>query len=338
MTSSPPGQNRYIPASTLRTVLARFGIENAISIQPHEASKRNDNFLVVGTDGSYMLRRYRRNNDEARVRFQLRFQQHLLDSGFPTSEIIPSTTGDPLVHEDGGLWCTFTFVEGSEFDFSRTGQVADAARRLVEFHRIAETFDEPEVVFDVNREWCDWWTDGDQEINGLASMLAGRGVEGDLAFLRDWYLRSMREWTPERVEQLPHGWIHGDWHGRNMVFVGDEVAGIFDFDPTRRGVVIEDLARAVFMFGRESRPSRRIRLDIARLFLDEYRRRCDLTAEELYALPFVFVAHWAPSVAYWQMLQRDGEDAAAHLHHTVGLMQNLVPEAQRMQQIIDLPQ
>jgi len=335
MGSSPPGHLRAIPETTLRAVLTRFGVD-AVAIQPMEASKRNDNFLVDGPDARYVLRRYRRNNDEARVRFQLRFQQHLLDQRFPTSQIVPSIPGEHLAIEDSGLWSLFAYVEGNELDFSNTAQVADAARWLAEFHQIAEPFDEPEVVFDVNRGWCDWWSDGDSEIDELASMLAGRGVDDDLAFLRDWYAESIGEWSAERVDQLPRGWIHGDWHGRNMVFVGDEVRGVFDFDPLRRGVTIEDLARAVFMFGRESRPSRHIRLDVARLFLDEYRRRRDLAPEELNAIPFVMVAHMAPTVAYWRMLERDGEDLAVFLHHTVWLMRDLLPEAERLQRILDL--
>jgi Ser/Thr protein kinase RdoA (MazF antagonist) len=301
-----------------------------------EASKRNDNFIVDGPNGKYVLRRYRRNNDETRVRFQLRFQQHLLDCGFPTSEIIPSRAGDHVICDDSGLWSLFTYIEGSELDFSSTAEVADAARCLAGFHRIAEAFDEPEVLFDANREWCDWWGDGEREIGELAAMLAGRGVDEDLAFLRRWYSDAVRVWPPERVDRLPRGWMHGDWHGRNMVFVGDEVRGVFDFDPMRHGVVVEDVARAVFMFGRESRLSRQIRLDAARAFLDHYRRGRDLTTEELNAIPFVMVTHMAPTIGYWKMLERDGEDAPIYLHHTVGLMQALQPEAERLQQILDL--
>jgi len=121
------------------------------------------------------------------------------------------------------------------------------------------------------------------------------------------------------------------------VFIGDEVSGVFDFDPTRRGVTVEDVARAVFMFGRESRPSRHIRLDVAQLFMEEYRHKRPLTAEEVRAIPFVMIAHWAPTVGYWRMLERDGEDSAAYLHHTVGLMRDLLPEAERLQRILDLP-
>ena len=161
MGSSPPGHLRSIPETTLRGVLARYGLDNDVAIVPMEASKRNDNFVVQGTGGKWVLRRYRRNNDEARVRFQLRFQQHLSDSGFPTSEIIPSKTGDQLVCDESGLWSLFTFIQGNEFDFSRPNQVASAAQRLAQFHHGAATFDEPEVVFDVNLEWCDWWDDGD---------------------------------------------------------------------------------------------------------------------------------------------------------------------------------
>jgi Ser/Thr protein kinase RdoA (MazF antagonist) len=338
MTSSPPGQSRHIPETKLRAVLVRFGVENPVAIEPLEASKRNDNFLVGGTDGKYVLRRYRRNNDEARVRFQLRFQQHLLDSGFPTSTIILTHTGDPLVAEDGGLWSLFGHVEGSEHDFARREQVVDAARRLAQFHRIAETFTEPEVVCEVNREWCDWWSEGEREMCELALMFEGRSSEAELAFLRDWWSRSIREWPAERVESLPRGWIHGDYHGRNMVFVNDQIRGIVDFDPVRRGVIVEDISRAVFMFARESRSSRHIRPDVASAFVKEYQRGQQMSAEELNAIPFVMVADLAPTPAYYRMIERDGEDSVDYIRHAVGLMRDLQSAAETLRAILNTAQ
>jgi len=120
-------------------------------VSPIEASTRNDSFLVADAgDRRYVLRRHRRNAEGPRVRFQLRFQQHLLSHSFPTSEILGSKLGDPLVAHESGLWVLFAFVEGSEYDFSRMGQVREAARRLAEFHSVADSFEEDEVVFDAN--------------------------------------------------------------------------------------------------------------------------------------------------------------------------------------------
>lgn len=335
MSSSPPGRSRYITETTIRAVLARFGVTRLASIEPLEASKRNDNFLVRDKARNYVLRHYRRNIDEERVRFQLRFQQHLLDSGFPTSTIILTHTGDPLVAEDGGLWSLFGHVEGSEYNFARRQQVLDAAWRLAQFHRIAETFAEPEVVCGVNRDWCDWWSEGDQEMRELALMFDGRSAEAELAFLRDWWSRSIREWPAQRVESLPRGWIHGDYHGRNMVFVNDQIRGIFDFDPVRRGVIVEDISRAVFMFARESRASRHIRPDVASAFVEEYQRGRQLSAEELKAIPFVMVADLAPTPAYYRMIERDGEDPLDYIRHAVGLMRDFQSKAETLRAILN---
>src|SRR5437667_9525542 len=116
MTPSRPGQNRYITDSTLRTVLARFGVEKSGSIEPMEASKRNDNFLVQGPTEKYVLRGYRRNNDEARVRFQVRFQQDLLNFAFPTSKTVPSRAGDPVVICDSGTWASVVYCQVGEVE------------------------------------------------------------------------------------------------------------------------------------------------------------------------------------------------------------------------------
>ena len=138
---------------TLNWVLSAYELRHPLLITRVEASTRNDNFLVhTANQARFVLRRNRRVADEARVRFQLRFQQHLLDSGFPTSRIMTSASGDTLVtDDDGGLWALFTYIEGDEYDFSRVVQVEEAARRLAQFHSISDSFPDDNIVFKANR-------------------------------------------------------------------------------------------------------------------------------------------------------------------------------------------
>ena len=342
---APFGENPYtrVPSATmalpamppdlddrvLAAALARYLVAPPSVAAPIEASKRNDSFLVEDALGRrYVLRRYRRNPDERRIRFQLAFQQHLHRLGYPTSEIIPSNAGDLLVDAEAGPWVLFSYIDGAEYDFASMGQVREAGRQLAEFHTITASIALEDVVIDINPDVRRWCTRGEDELAALETMFRDDGVGEELAFLRGWLAELMHEWPLARLGALPAGWVHSDFHGRNMVFVGDELAGLFDFDPLHRGLWVEDVAHALFMFSREFRGSTHIRPEAARLFLDAYESVRLLSPHERDAIPMMAVLAWAPTAAYQELHRRDGEDTVAFFRDYVVLMRELQAQAE----------
>jgi len=316
-------------------VLARYALRGPRVVERMEASVRNDNFLVEDARGRrYVLRHYRRNPDERRMRFQLAFQQQLYALGYPTSEIIASNAGELFLEAEGRAWVLFTFVEGDEYDFSNMAQVAEAGRRLAQFHTVTVPIDLQEVVLDINVRVHLWWTDGEQELAALEAMYRDDGVGEELVFLRSWLARLLCDWPLERLDALPGGWVHDDFHGRNMVFAGDELRGLFDFDPLHRGFFVEDVAHALCMFGREFRGSTRIRPEAARLFLDAYAATRPLSREERAAIPMMAVLVYAPIAAYQELLVRDGEDSLAFFRRYVQLMRDRQSEMEGLRPIL----
>lgn len=316
-------------------VLRQYPVPNPHVVALIEASKRNDNVLVEDAAGRrYVLRRYRRNPGARRIIFQLRFQQELHRLGFPTSEIIEAAAGGLFVTSDVGPWVLFTYIDGTEYDFSRMEQVVEAGRRLAEFHVITQSIDLEEVLLDINYDLRRWWTHGDDELAGLERLFSSQGVDDEIAFLRAWQADLVLKWPLARLEALPTGWLHSDFHGRNMVFVDDELRGLFDFDPLHREFLIEDVGHAIFMFSREFRGSTHIRPEAAQLFLDAYRGVRPLEEDEWAALPMVAVLAWAPSAPYHELLLRDGEDSLAFFRHYVQLMRDLGAEMERLMPLL----
>ena len=298
-----------------------------------ESSKRNDNFIIEDMSGHrYVLRRYRRNNQEARVRFQLYFQQHLKDSGFPTPDVIRTISNDVLVIEEDSPWGLFTFIEGKEYDFKRLKQAVEAARRLAQFHTMTQTFKHEEVVLNISR-MPDWWADSEREIYMLYEFFTGKGVEKELACIREYVAELIHECPSDRAAALQLSWVHGDYHGRNMVFVEDEMRGLFDFDVVHYGYRIEDIYRAIFMFGRHNWESSIIRPDIAQAFLEEYGRNTKLQQEELEALPIIATLDCVPFASYFVMLQRDGENPVSYLRNFVNTMCTIRSEMKQLKPI-----
>jgi Ser/Thr protein kinase RdoA (MazF antagonist) len=134
-------------------------------------------------------------------------------------------------------------------------------------------------------------------------------------------------------DSLPAGWVHGDYHGRNMVFVGSDMRGLFDFDPLNRGRLLEDVAAAVFRFARERRGSLTLRPDVARVFLDEYDAVRPLTAAERGLLPEFGELGWIERAHYYRILQRDGDDWTGHMRLYCGVMRTVRSELERLRSL-----
>ena len=108
-----------------------------------------------------------------------------------------------------------------------------------------------------------------------------------------------------------------------MAFAGDRLVGLFDFDVLHRGFRIEDVALALFVFGRERRESDRIRARTARILLDEYEQAAPLTELERQALPVMTVVVQARTAPRYALRQRGGQDPAQVLRAHVARMRSL---------------
>ena len=302
--------------------------------QTFEASTRNDNYLVRDADGRrYVLRRYRRNTDRARVEFQVRFQRRLFDAGFPVQPIVDSTHGGPVAFSLDEPWALFGFVEGEHYDFDRSQQAEEAGRRLAEFHLLTQPFDAIDRPHELKWEARSHWTEGEADLTRLHQRFDGQAVDDQVRYVRSW-LDDLRSALPlPELDALPGGWLHDDYHGRNTIFTGDRIAALLDFDKLVRGAYVLDIQRGLFTFGRERRGSNTLRLPAAGAFLAGYNSTRPLLAEERSALPTLSGIDSAPFAAIYGMLEREGVDLVAALRADV---ENLQRGRERAAAILDL--
>jgi len=117
-----------------------------------------------------------------------------------------------------------------------------------------------------------------------------------------------------------------------MLFRGDEMSGLFDFDFVTEGPRVFDVGRGIFNFGREWRGSRVIRSDFCRAFLDGYTSRMPLSGEERTSLGFMAVLNWCPDADFYETrLPEEGLGRVAErLHFDVKMMSVLDAEVRRL--------
>ncbi|NLS75719.1 MAG: phosphotransferase, partial [Chloroflexi bacterium] len=221
-------------------------------------------------------------------------------------------------------------------------QLAAAARALGRFHRTTAPLTLPgckpwarehriEAMRDTLAEALADLPDSPERPDALAMLAAAE--ELSRAPLGSW------------VESLPSAIIHGDYTPANVLFRGDSVGGIFDFDWVSRQPRVIDLGEALIFFAFTRRdpidpddiwslvqgwaPD----LDAARAFLAAYQAEWPLTREEARALPYFMRETWlgvriramrkVPTEERLRILTQDGLPPLRWLERSVELLAGL---------------
>jgi homoserine kinase type II len=317
-------------------IVEAYALERATVVDQFE-SYGNENWLVEGGDGQrYVLRRHHLNADAARIEFQLVLQEHLASRGFPTTAAVATASGERFAIDDGVPWVLFRYVEGEEYDFAQRERAAAAGRVLARFHMLTESLRREAPGPEYKAPLRDGWENAERDAAELRALFNGRGIDDELEYVAGWMQNVLQALPVARLDSLPSGWVHGDFHGRNMVFQGDCVAGVFDFDDVDRGPYAHDIAFGLFKFGREGRGALlRIRPDFARAFVDGYESLRPLTDDERAALPPLAVTGYPPSprsYRYWR--DRGGEDIVQRFRNEVKTMRSLRAQLDQIEAVV----
>lgn len=320
----------------LDAVLGRYDLDAARIEGLIESSTRNDNAVVLdGRGRRFVLRRFRRNADVERVRFQLRFQRHLEAAGVPVPAIVLDRDGaDLVVDEEGWPWVLFAFVEGDEFDFERVEQARAAGELLASVHRAGASFAEAERPFELAVRWRRFVAEPRALTEEMRATWPDAGLGADLEAYRV-RLEVLGRTLPAAVfDALPSGWTHGDYHGRNLLYRGDAVAGLLDFDKVERSPLTMDVGRGIASFGRSQRGTLDVRVDFARAFLEGYETWRTLERAEFEAMPVIHELDAAPWAAIVAMLVREGAAPASAVRGDLEGMRRASVQAGAMRAVL----
>jgi homoserine kinase type II len=287
------------------TMLTTTDVERALrsydlgavrSAKPASHGVVNETAFAETSAGRYVVRRNQRKLGRASLELRHRLLAWLRSRGFPGPRIVPARSGDMAVEVDGRLFEVYTFIDGDEFNPDRPAHLSGAGTVLARYHRAIEGF--PDAPTDGPR-----YTPG--SIMGLTERLMQRDLMGELTEPLSWYDRraaELRKALPDAAyAALPHVLIHGDMHRDNLIFRGDTVAALIDFDQVTVDARIVDLADALvdlavgdappdwFPWGVYAGPLDERR---SRLLLEGYTMIAPLTPAERHALPILIEVIW----------------------------------------------
>ncbi len=293
-------RQRFTPEE-LREVLQHYALGKLGTAKDYpRGSRRSPKVFLQSERGSFLLKRRAVDRDDPQqVAFTHALLDHLQATGFPVPKLITTTEDETLLRLDGRTYELFTYVRAERYD-SGLGETQHAGRTLGRYHARVSTFEWDTTTRRVSYHDRGKILKGLNTIpNTVSSHDSVIGHETELLMLTQ-ELYERYEEAGDAVNragfaQWPETFIHGDWHPGNMLFGGQKVAVVLDFDCVRIQPAIIDLANGMLQFSilRGDAPPEEwpAFFDESRMrrFLMGYQSRVAVSDEQLDALPALAV-------------------------------------------------
>ncbi len=237
---------------------------------------------------------------------------HLVGRGIPTAEPVPNRAGTTFVRIGETALEVYRLLPGRSIGKAGVREIAAAARLLAQFHRAGEDYRaEVPPVAQYRTLGIDTATTRMESPELLGQVYArldrsaGHRFPCARAVARRWLDRLREEFSDAVYQALPQTLTHGDFTLANLLFAPDgSVCGVFDFDWSRRGPRVRDIADGLFFVaGRRRTPLQagsiwslteavELRPERCAAWLGSYIAVNPLTPAEWDAIPLALAARW----------------------------------------------
>ena len=238
---------RFSP-SELARVCSRYDIGVIASVREFRRGSGRAPKVLIETDrGKFLLKRRTAGPQaSARVAFSHALQLHLSQRKFPLPSLIGTRTDhSTMLIIEGHVYELFEFIPGDSYDASLDA-TADAGRALALFHVLLHSFHSAHLT--PGGSTYHNASGLGPHLDLIASRLQDQGERGLIDRLRDRYAEATRRAEEQGFAAWPRQIIHADWHPGNMLFHGNRVAAVIDYDTVRRAPRAIDLANGALQF------------------------------------------------------------------------------------------
>ncbi|UCD55715.1 MAG: phosphotransferase, partial [Candidatus Omnitrophota bacterium] len=254
--------------------------------------------LMVTTKGKYVLKVAR--TTEERIAYETSLVTSLHSQGFPVLNILRDREGKAYFEMNGLFYSVSEFREGSHLSWGDiTGtKLRNAAILQARLHKLVKRF-KPEGKGPVRSELSPgaFRSMAEQALKHLETIKSARQTPVHKLFLQnhEMYLQvcldelaKLRANLPEAtLNKLPNGIIHGDYYAHNIIWQGDEIAVLLDWETAGEGARVYDLANEIII---DVLSKGRTDLDVDKIvaYVQAYQQAAGenrLTPEEIKAFP-----------------------------------------------------
>ncbi len=309
----------------LQHVLSHYDVGRFKHAHRVEQGFVNENWVVETERGRYFLkRRHPDLRDPVIISAQHALMAYLRRAGFPAPRVLSTADGATLLFLEDECYEMQEYIAGAPYDHRRPEHLEEAARTLGRYHVLVRGFAAPAldrgdlyspVLLRANLgRLIDAWGLGSPEVPPDVRLqpepLPKQGVRPHDEIAR---LEAHADDLAARFAEhgtLPYLSIHGDYYAGNLLFAGDRIVGVVDYDKARRQPRVVEMAEALIYFA-SPRPGHLRYLvypgflqwaPFAR-FLREYARIVRLDECEAHALPDYVRCIWL-QVALQRLCER----------------------------------
>ncbi len=287
-----------VTAPDLDAWLMRYAVGVLTELQPIAAGIENTNYFVTTDRGRYVLTLYER-LPAAELPFYLNLMAHLARAGVEVPAPEADRSGALFSLLNGKPASLVARVEGAPVDVPTIAQCARVGDALARLHIASQTYRSRLT----NRRGPAWWRQAARAVNPYLDA-------AQIALLDD----EIKYQTGFGRGKLPKGAIHGDLFCDNVLFAGEDVAGIIDFGFAATDFFAYDLAITVNDWCVDAATGA-LREDCTQAMTIAYAQRRPLVPDEREAWPSLLRAaalrFWL-SRLYDLYLPRPGELIHAH--------------------------
>lgn len=289
------------PVTVVEVVLRHWRVIPRHATRP-VLGTMNEVFLVDTDEARFVLRGHRR-RDRAAVEFEHAAMEAARAGEVPAPKPLRTPGGDLVVAHEGRWWSLLTWMTGDQPERgSHTPEHADAMGAMLgRVHTALKSLAPPSQPRSIEPT-----AETIRRAEELLSHIEGLpDAPADDAAAHRW-LSAQRDWlrlhVDDRQPEPDRGQtIHGDYHDANLVFGGDAVSGVLDWDKADKGSPLEELIRAMHLsFGLD--PER------CRAFVAGYRAQRSVEADELDAAARRYGFHRDRSTWLFDELYRRGNE------------------------------
>lgn len=252
-----------ISSVEVNTILKHWDVGLVSEIAPMTGGSRDNPKIKLTTErGTFVLKRrplYKSDTD--RIRFGHHVMMTTSAAGLPIALPQVARDGTTFTVQPDGIYELLLFLNGGRW--KRTPQQAfEAGRALAMLHRgaldmlwkgnvKASCFHGNLIVVEALRRVP-------AAITAVYPEIEQQPLLDVCQHLSHVYQQASEQVDVFGYEQISSQVVHGDWHPGNILFDGDRVTGVLDFDSTRLEPAIVDIANGLLQFSIRAGPSRAI--------------------------------------------------------------------------------
>ena len=200
-----------------RDLLADLSLGELISLEGISSGIENTNYFLTTNQGEYVLTLFERLNRE-QLPFYLYLMKHLADQGIAVPAPQANAQGDILLSVAGKPAAVVNRLEGNSQLEPSPAHCHAMGTTLAHMHLTARSYENQQP----NLRGLSWWNQTVPDILPFLNEAQAATLQHELAFQN--HVQSTFAYTA-----LPKGAVHADAFRNNVMFVDDQLSGVFDF-------------------------------------------------------------------------------------------------------------